>query len=799
MIVKRINLCALDTGSLTLGYVGENDHTQIRINCASVFADYPSAVVSMTVKAPSGVVYPREVETDGQIVIWTITDSDTASAGNGQIQLTFTEDGTIVKTVIAVTTVRASLVGDNPPPDPITDWIDEAGEALAKLEGITASATPLPAGEAPTAEVEIVDGHYNIALGLPGADAESIIDDTAGVGDTTKVWSANKSATELSELKSEITKLPNGGYDMSNRFEREVGSSNRLVCVFNNRHIPFSVSVPSGSSYQMAIELIDENGATYYSGGWVTSYSVSRNPYGVRIRIRKSDNSNISTAEMKQFNSDFAVVLGDSVLDFTQKKHISGNENFTFVVSSGTTANRAKSSTLVTAFVPITVTMTDSSYEFALYQFDKAGNQIYGSGWVKSIHVGTKAYSVSMDLRKANNTDLSSADIRAMNDSLTISRYYVPNPVYVDTAGNDSTGDGTSALPFATFAMALAVADNIVVKPGSYTQRIRVINRDNVTICADGYIANDTDKVQVSASGQDHVLYVENCNNVSLDGIIFSGSSSHVGDVEHSRNVKIQNCQFNSSGSGSGLAFIKSDAVVTSCRADNNGNDGFNIHNCGDVVFINCTGNGNTGDGVSHHDECTGAVVGGYWTNNGKAGISTPTYGAVVQVSDAFCSGNLYGMQVYGGDDVTENTVHIKVSNVVFSGNTTGLQSDKYIVDLVNCVFANNTDDFDTISGTVNLFNEDTGNRVTVTGSPPSITGESGKRYVCGTVDSISITPPSVGIIDVVFSSGTTPTVLTVPNTVRFPAWFDATSLDASTVYEINIAYGVYGAVMAWT
>lgn len=204
MIVKRVNLCALDTGSLTLGYVGENDHTQIRINCASVFADYPAAVVSMTVKAPSGVVYPREVETDGQIVIWTITDSDTASAGNGQIQLTFTEDGTIVKTVIAVTTVRASLVGDNPPPDPITDWIDEAGEALAKLEGLTASATELPAGEDPTAEVEVVDGHYNIALGIPGGDADSIIDDTAGVGDTTKVWSANKSATDLSELKSDI-------------------------------------------------------------------------------------------------------------------------------------------------------------------------------------------------------------------------------------------------------------------------------------------------------------------------------------------------------------------------------------------------------------------------------------------------------------------------------------------------------------------------------------------------------------------------------------------------------------------
>ena len=90
-------------------------------------------------------------------------------------------------------------------------------------------------------------------------------------------------------------------------------------------------------------------------------------------------------------------------------------------------------------------------------------------------------------------------------------------------------------------------------------------------------------------------------------------------------------------------------------------------------------------------------------------------------------------------------------------------------------------------------------NVITVTGSTPSITGESGKRYICGTADSISITPPGTGIIDIVFTSGTTPTVLTVPSSVKFPAWFDPTSLDASTTYEINIQDWVYGAVMAWT
>lgn len=86
-----------------------------------------------------------------------------------------------------------------------------------------------------------------------------------------------------------------------------------------------------------------------------------------------------------------------------------------------------------------------------------------------------------------------------------------------------------------------------------------------------------------------------------------------------------------------------------------------------------------------------------------------------------------------------------------------------------------------------------------VSGTTPSITGTSGMRYICGEVATLSITPPVSGIIDVIFTSGSTPTVLTVPNTVKFPEWFDPTSLVADTVYEINIADGVYGAVMSWT
>lgn len=86
----------------------------------------------------------------------------------------------------------------------------------------------------------------------------------------------------------------------------------------------------------------------------------------------------------------------------------------------------------------------------------------------------------------------------------------------------------------------------------------------------------------------------------------------------------------------------------------------------------------------------------------------------------------------------------------------------------------------------------------TVSGTTPTIIGQPNVRYVCGEVSTLSITPPASGTIDVVFTSGSTATVLTIPNTVKLPAWFDAGNLEASTVYEIMITNGVYGGVMAW-
>jgi len=82
-----------------------------------------------------------------------------------------------------------------------------------------------------------------------------------------------------------------------------------------------------------------------------------------------------------------------------------------------------------------------------------------------------------------------------------------------------------------------------------------------------------------------------------------------------------------------------------------------------------------------------------------------------------------------------------------------------------------------------------------VTGTTPTITAEINHRYICGEVTSLSFTPPTDGIVAVVFESGATPTILTLPSTVLMPEWYE---VEANTINEINISDGIYGAVMVW-
>lgn len=75
--------------------------------------------------------------------------------------------------------------------------------------------------------------------------------------------------------------------------------------------------------------------------------------------------------------------------------------------------------------------------------------------------------------------------------------------------------------------------------------------------------------------------------------------------------------------------------------------------------------------------------------------------------------------------------------------------------------------------------------------SVPSIYAMPGIQYICGEVSTLDITLPASGCVDVVFESGSTPTVLTITPptgmTVEWTNGFDSTALESDTLYELNI------------
>lgn len=254
--------------TIPLGFEGENEFTEVRIDCKKTFDQHPNAVPSMTVTDPAGNKYPAVVTRDGDIVVWQLTAGDLTTKGYGEIQIEFVIDGTVIgKTDIARTRIERSIFPDGEAPEPMQNWLDEANQTLAEVEeakqafptgGTTGQVltkksdedydtewkTPQSGGggtsnynnldnkpsingvtlsgnkslsDLSIPSQEDVDAKYTKPQGgIPASDIDpsaipsptSIIDDNAGEGDTEKVLSADK-VTEITDgLKEAITSIP---------------------------------------------------------------------------------------------------------------------------------------------------------------------------------------------------------------------------------------------------------------------------------------------------------------------------------------------------------------------------------------------------------------------------------------------------------------------------------------------------------------------------------------------------------------------------------------------------------------
>ena len=53
-----MRLAEMEKVKINIGYVGENEHTTVLIDCKKAFDEYPEAVASLTVRPPRGGEYP---------------------------------------------------------------------------------------------------------------------------------------------------------------------------------------------------------------------------------------------------------------------------------------------------------------------------------------------------------------------------------------------------------------------------------------------------------------------------------------------------------------------------------------------------------------------------------------------------------------------------------------------------------------------------------------------------------------------------------------------------------------------
>ena len=110
MRTVSIRLADLDRGSIPVGFAGENQHTQVRIDCKKAYEEYPTAVVSLTVKNPHGDAYPAVTIRENDIVAWNVTNADLAYDGTGEIQLTFTVGEVVKKSYIGKIRIEKSIL-----------------------------------------------------------------------------------------------------------------------------------------------------------------------------------------------------------------------------------------------------------------------------------------------------------------------------------------------------------------------------------------------------------------------------------------------------------------------------------------------------------------------------------------------------------------------------------------------------------------------------------------------------------------------------------------------------------------
>lgn len=188
-----------------------------------------------------------------------------------------------------------------------------------------------------------------------------------------------------------------------------------------------------------------------------------------------------------------------------------------------------------------------------------------------------------------------------------------------------------------------------------------------------------------------YLCLVDNKNNIRFENILFNHTDKQLLYISESNNITIENCIFGGSSLSDNLGLLNSNVTIKNSLSYLARNDGFNFHGFGNSIIENCIGCNNFDDGISHHEQCKCSINGGEWYNNGKGGISTPTYGSEASISGCYTHNNRYG--IYSDSDNSHPYSKIIASNNIIANNNIGISLKKCDGAIWNNIYHDNTTD----------------------------------------------------------------------------------------------------------
>ena len=123
MSVLSVDVGGIFPKAIRIGYEGENVVTQIDFNLKKWIAEYGLGGVTLLVQRHGDIdAYPVPLMIKDGIASWSITKTDTAKVGRGEIQLVYTAGEKIKKSPIYTTTCSNALDDSDTIPDPYDSW-----------------------------------------------------------------------------------------------------------------------------------------------------------------------------------------------------------------------------------------------------------------------------------------------------------------------------------------------------------------------------------------------------------------------------------------------------------------------------------------------------------------------------------------------------------------------------------------------------------------------------------------------------------------------------------------------------